>query len=91
LFGMGHGTRIGLAYAARFPTRVGRLILCGASTCGRVARGQTREEAAEEETRLNAMELGWQTDTPAYAQFLHHFTCPMPTPKSVAHTTSCCD
>ena len=76
LFGMGHGTRIGIAYAARFPTRVGRLILFGASTCGRVARGQTREEAAEEETRLNAMELGWQTDTPAYAQFFTSFHVP---------------
>ena len=76
LFGMGHGTRIGMAYAARFPTRVSRLVLSGASTCGRVARGQTPEEAAEEEIRLNAMALSWQTDTPAYARFFTTFHFP---------------
>jgi pimeloyl-ACP methyl ester carboxylesterase/DNA-binding CsgD family transcriptional regulator len=69
LFGMGHGTRLSMAYAAQFPARVDRLVLCGSSTCGRVARGQTPQERAEEDTRLRAVELGWQTDTPAYGQF----------------------
>lgn len=69
LFGMGHGTRLAIAYAARFPARVNRLVLSGSSTCGRVARGQTPQEAAEEDTRLRAIELGWQTDNPAYGQF----------------------
>jgi DNA-binding CsgD family transcriptional regulator/pimeloyl-ACP methyl ester carboxylesterase len=76
LFGMGHGTRIGMAYAGRFPSRVSRLVLSGASTCGRAARGQTPEEATEEEIRLNAMALSWQTDTPAYAQFFTTFHIP---------------
>ena len=76
LFGVGHGARIGMTYAARFPSRVSRLVLSGVSACGRVARGQTPEEAAEEETRVNAMALGWQTDTPAYAQFFTTFHVP---------------
>lgn len=69
IFGMGHGTRTAMTYAARFPARVSRLVLSGSSTCGRVARGQSAEEAQEEDTRLKAIELGWHTDAPAYGQF----------------------
>jgi pimeloyl-ACP methyl ester carboxylesterase/DNA-binding CsgD family transcriptional regulator len=69
LFGMGHGARTAINYAARFPGRVSRLVLSGSSICGRVARGQSPQDAQEEETRLKAVELGWQSDTPAYGQF----------------------
>lgn len=69
LFGMSSGARISITYAVRNPKRVSQLVLLGASPCGRVARGQNRAQAEEEETRLKAIELGWATATPAYGQF----------------------
>jgi pimeloyl-ACP methyl ester carboxylesterase/DNA-binding CsgD family transcriptional regulator len=69
LFGMSHGTRLGMTYAVGNPSKVSHLVLFGSSPCGRVARGQSQEQAAEEETRFKAIELGWQTDNPAYGQF----------------------
>jgi pimeloyl-ACP methyl ester carboxylesterase/DNA-binding CsgD family transcriptional regulator len=69
LLGMSHGTRLGMTYAVGNPSKVSHLVLFGSSPCGRVARGQSQEQAAEEETRFKAIELGWQTDNPAYGQF----------------------
>ena len=43
---------------------------CGwASACGRVARGQSSQQAEEERIRLKAIELGWKSDNAAYNQF----------------------
>jgi pimeloyl-ACP methyl ester carboxylesterase/DNA-binding CsgD family transcriptional regulator len=69
LFGMSSGARISMTYAVRHPMRVSQLVLLGSSPCGRVARGQSKAMAEEEETRLKAVEIGWTNATPAYGQF----------------------
>jgi pimeloyl-ACP methyl ester carboxylesterase/DNA-binding CsgD family transcriptional regulator len=69
LFGMSHGSRTAMTYAVRHPERVSHLVLMGSSPCGRVVRGQSPQQAEEEQTRLKAIELGWTNETPAYGQF----------------------
>jgi pimeloyl-ACP methyl ester carboxylesterase/DNA-binding CsgD family transcriptional regulator len=81
LLAMSHGTRMSMSYAVHNPERVSRLILFGASPCGRVALGQSAEQAEEEETRLKAIQLGWQTDNPAYGQFFTALHVPDATPE----------
>jgi pimeloyl-ACP methyl ester carboxylesterase/DNA-binding CsgD family transcriptional regulator len=76
LVGMGQGTRLGMSYAVRHPGRVSHLVLFGASACGRVARGPAPEQAAEEETMLKAVELGWHADNPAYRRFFTSWHLP---------------
>jgi pimeloyl-ACP methyl ester carboxylesterase/DNA-binding CsgD family transcriptional regulator len=69
LFGMSQGSRTAMTYAVRHPERVSHLVLLGSSPCGRVVRGQSPQQAEEEQTRLKAIELGWTNETPAYSQF----------------------
>ena len=68
LLGMSQGGAIAIAYAARHPERVSRLVLFGAYAKGvlrRDATAQTREEA---ETLVTLIRLGWGRDNPAFRQ-----------------------
>ena len=60
---------LGVIYAAQHPDRVSQLVLCGPSIRGSLVRATTPEEIKEAETRLNAIELGWPKDKPAYGHF----------------------
>ena len=64
------GGIISLAYAVRNPRRVTDLVLNGCSMRGRFARAKTREQIEEAQTRLKVFEIGWNSDTPAFAQFI---------------------
>ena len=60
---------VATTFAARHAAQVNRLVLCGSATRGIVARAATAEQVAEAETRLRAVEFGWQKERPAYGQF----------------------
>jgi DNA-binding NarL/FixJ family response regulator len=76
LVGMGQGTRLAMTYAVRHPGHVSHLVLFGPSSCGRAVRGQTPEQATEEDTMLKAVELGWHADNPAYRRFFTSWHLP---------------
>jgi pimeloyl-ACP methyl ester carboxylesterase len=70
LFGMaGAGSGIAIAYAARQPERVARLVLQECQTKGRIAGEPTAQDVQEADARLKVIELGWPDDNPAYGQF----------------------
>lgn len=58
LLGLSQGVAAAVAFAARHPERVSRLILCGAYAQGRNRRG-TEVDAATAKTMLAMMEQGW--------------------------------
>ncbi|MGH9217097.1 MAG: alpha/beta fold hydrolase, partial [Acidimicrobiales bacterium] len=71
LLGISGGGPASVAYAARHPERVRKLVLYGAYARGRMARARTVEEKREAELMVDLAELGWGRDDPA---FRHVFT-----------------
>jgi pimeloyl-ACP methyl ester carboxylesterase/DNA-binding CsgD family transcriptional regulator len=69
LFGMSQGAAIAIAYAARHPERVSRLVLLGALSRGMLRRELPPEQRDEPETLLKLIRLGWGRDNPASRQF----------------------
>jgi pimeloyl-ACP methyl ester carboxylesterase/DNA-binding CsgD family transcriptional regulator len=70
LFGMaGAGSAVAMAHAGRHPDQVGKLVICGSHTHGRLSRRRTSAEMDESQARLKVMQLGWTSSTPAYGQF----------------------
>jgi pimeloyl-ACP methyl ester carboxylesterase len=70
LFAASGGGPPAMAYAARHPEQIDHLILYGCSSRGRTARGETTEQAADRQTLLGMIEVGWSRELPAYDQFL---------------------
>ena len=68
LFGMSQGGAIAIAYAARHPGRVSRLVLFGAYAKGVLRRDATAQAREEAETLVTLIRLGWGRDNPAFRQ-----------------------
>lgn len=68
LFGMSQGGAIAVAYAARRPEKVSRLVLMGAYARGALRRDITAEQREEAETLARLIRLGWGRDNPAFRQ-----------------------
>jgi pimeloyl-ACP methyl ester carboxylesterase/DNA-binding CsgD family transcriptional regulator len=68
LFGMSQGGAIAIAYAARHPDRVSRLVLFGAYGRGVMRRELTEQQREEAETLVKLIRLGWGRDNPAFRQ-----------------------
>jgi len=66
LLGISGGGAASVAYAARHPDRVSKLVLYGAFARGRMARARTLEEKREAELLVELAELGWGRDDPAF-------------------------
>ena len=67
LFGISQGAAVAIAYAARHPERVSRLVLCGGYALGWRRRGGP-EEVADGEALLTLIRNGWGRDNPAFRQ-----------------------
>jgi pimeloyl-ACP methyl ester carboxylesterase len=60
---------VAVAYAARHPDRVSRLVLYGGYVQGAVARARTPEELEEATMLMRNLPLGWGRDNPAFRLF----------------------
>jgi pimeloyl-ACP methyl ester carboxylesterase/DNA-binding CsgD family transcriptional regulator len=69
LFAASGGGMSAMVYTVRHPEQVNRLVLYGCSSRGRIARGETAEQAAERQALLKMIEVGWSNEMPAYDQF----------------------
>lgn len=74
LFGLSQGAAVSIAYAARHPERVSRLILLGGYATGWRHRVDL-DEADEREAIITLVRRGWGKDSPIYRQiFSQSFT-----------------
>jgi len=69
LLGISQGCAVAIAYAARHPERVSRLVLYGGYVQGAIARARTPQELEEATMVMRVMPLGWGRDNPAFRFF----------------------
>lgn len=68
VLGLSQGAGVAVAYAARHPERVSRLVLYGGFAQGRRHRASGPAELAEHELELQVTRGGWGSDNPAFRQ-----------------------
>lgn len=68
LLGVSQGGAVAVAYAARHPERVSKLVLCGAYARGRAARAVSDAEKSAAALDLDLARVGWGRDDPAFRQ-----------------------
>jgi pimeloyl-ACP methyl ester carboxylesterase/DNA-binding winged helix-turn-helix (wHTH) protein len=68
LMGVSQGGAVAVAYAARHPDRVSRLVLYGAYAKGRAVRAVNEEEKRAASLDLDLARVGWGRDDPAFRQ-----------------------
>ncbi|WP_006245252.1 alpha/beta fold hydrolase [Mycolicibacterium tusciae] len=68
LLGVSQGGAVAVAYAARHPERVSRLVLCGAYARGRAVRASGEDEKRAAALDLELARVGWGRDDPAFRQ-----------------------
>lgn len=68
LLGVSQGGAVAMAYAARHPERVSRLVLCGAYARGRGVRAVGDEEKRAAALDLELARVGWGRDDPTFRQ-----------------------
>ena len=68
LLGVSQGAAVAVAFAARHPDRVERLILAGAYGRGRLARASTDDQRREAALDLELARIGWGRDEPSFRQ-----------------------
>jgi pimeloyl-ACP methyl ester carboxylesterase len=72
---------VAIAYAARHPERVSRLVLYGGYLQGTIHRARTPEELAQAEMVMLQLPLGWGQDNPAFRLFFAAKFLPEGTPE----------
>jgi pimeloyl-ACP methyl ester carboxylesterase len=65
---MSQGGAVAVAYAARHPEKVSRLIVHGGYARGWLNRDLTPEQIEEEKLMISLMRVGWGRDNPAFRQ-----------------------
>lgn len=83
LLGMSQGGAVAIAYAARHPERVERMVLCGAYAQGILMRGTGAGQREELEATTKLIELGWGRENPAFRQMFTSLFLPDGTPEEV--------
>ncbi|MFI5508400.1 alpha/beta fold hydrolase [Mycobacterium sp. NPDC051804] len=68
LLGVSQGGAVAVAYAARHPERVSRLVLCSAYARGRAVRASGDDEKRAAALDLELARVGWGRDDPAFRQ-----------------------
>jgi pimeloyl-ACP methyl ester carboxylesterase/DNA-binding CsgD family transcriptional regulator len=76
LFGMCQGGAIAIAYAARFPHRVSRLILFDSYSCGALAGGGKPQAEQEARSLAQMIEFGWGKDAAAFRELFANLLMP---------------
>jgi pimeloyl-ACP methyl ester carboxylesterase/DNA-binding winged helix-turn-helix (wHTH) protein len=68
LLGISQGCAVAIAYAARQPERVDKLVLYGGYAVGRSLRNMSPQEELERTLLQNLIRVGWGRDNPAFRQ-----------------------
>jgi len=68
LLGVSQGAAVAVAFAARHPERVSRLVLCGAYGKGRLLRAASDEARREAALDLEVARVGWGRDDATFRQ-----------------------
>lgn len=68
LLGVSQGGAVAVAYAARHPERVSKLVLCSGYARGRAVRATNDEEWRAAALDLDLARVGWGRDDPAFRQ-----------------------
>ncbi len=68
LLGVSQGGAVAVAYAARHPERVTKLVLYGTYVRGRIARATSEEQQRSHHLQVELARLGWGSDDPAFRQ-----------------------
>jgi pimeloyl-ACP methyl ester carboxylesterase/DNA-binding winged helix-turn-helix (wHTH) protein len=68
LLGVSQGGAVAVAYAARHPERVTKLVLCGAYARGRAVRAVGEQDRRAATLDLDLARVGWGRDDPAFRQ-----------------------
>ena len=76
LLGASQSGGFAVAYAARHPERVERLIVYGGYLRGQMRRNPTPEQVRQWEMMLGLVELGWGQENPAFRQTMTSFLIP---------------
>jgi pimeloyl-ACP methyl ester carboxylesterase/DNA-binding CsgD family transcriptional regulator len=82
LLGASQGAPIAIAYAAKHPQRVSRMVLYGGYARGRLKRGMPAQ-TEEGEVQLRLVKLGWGREDPAFRQFFANQFLPGGTPEQL--------
>ena len=69
ILGLSQGGPVAIAFAARHPERVSKLVLVNTYQRGRSARAQTDDQVAETEVQAELLRLGWERDDPTFRRF----------------------
>jgi pimeloyl-ACP methyl ester carboxylesterase/DNA-binding winged helix-turn-helix (wHTH) protein len=83
LLGISQGCAVAIAYAARHPERVTRLVLYGGYAQGAITRARTPQEVDEATMVMRLMPLGWGRDNPAFRLFFAARFLPEGTPEQM--------
>ena len=68
LLGISQGAAVAVAFAARYPERVSRLVLISSYSRGRMARSDTEAQRREAFLDLDIARVGWYRDDPSFRQ-----------------------
>jgi pimeloyl-ACP methyl ester carboxylesterase len=83
LLGASQSGAIAVAYAARHPERVTRMVIYGGFLRGAMRRNPTPEQVRQWQMMLGLVELGWGQDNPAFRQMFTSFLIPGGTPEQM--------
>ncbi|MFR0358010.1 alpha/beta fold hydrolase [Streptomyces sediminimaris] len=81
LLGVSQGGAVAVAYAARRPERVSRLILAGAYARGRRVRARDEVEREEADLDLDLARVGWSSEDPRFLRVFASQFLPEGTPE----------
>ena len=82
ILGISQGCAVAIAYAARHPERVSRLVLYGGYARGRNKRGAPGQ-LQEEEAMVAAIKSGWGQNNPAFRQLFTSLMIPGASPEQM--------
>lgn len=81
LCGNSFGTAVAMAYAARHPERVTRMVFFGGFSRGRLVRDPSPQSVQRAELWIELIEKGWGTEEPAFRQLFTLLFAPGGTPE----------
>jgi pimeloyl-ACP methyl ester carboxylesterase/DNA-binding CsgD family transcriptional regulator len=90
LLGISHGAASCLAFAARYPEKVSRLVLYGAYARGWARRGESDDRVREHRAIIDLARAGWGRDNPAFRQIFTSRFVPGATPEQMTWFNELC-